>query len=127
MELQEQRSMSLERAKRGHHNDSEEEDISPPTKCHVSDHSQEPMPSTSNESTPEDDGFRQQGREYRIARKTKYEESRAARMMTTPTQPKETPTSRPHTGAIPRIIVPATEGFESPVDVAEAIETTLDI
>ncbi|MPC61457.1 hypothetical protein E2C01_055529 [Portunus trituberculatus] len=118
-----ERSMSIDRLKRGFHQDSEEDNVAPPSKCRAPGQtSSVPEPSTS--ATPdEDDGFRLQGREYHRALKTKYKEKQA-RKAAAP-QPKEAPTSRLQTGATPKIIIPATAGFQSPVDVAEAIEAAL--
>ncbi len=42
-------------------------------------------------------------------------------------QPKDSPTSRSQPAAIPKILIPATEGFRSPVDVAEALEEELHL
>ncbi|KAK8394231.1 hypothetical protein O3P69_006429 [Scylla paramamosain] len=102
-----QRTMSVDRTKRSLHQDSEEDDNAPPSKCHAH---------------KDDNEFRRQGCEY--VRACKYDELKAKRAAS-PHQPKETPTSQQQADAIPRIIIPATEGFESPVDVAEAIEATL--
>ncbi|MPC37897.1 hypothetical protein E2C01_031392 [Portunus trituberculatus] len=42
-------------------------------------------------------------------------------------QPKEAPTSRHQPSDVLRIIIPATEGFQSPVDAAEALESALNM
>ena len=117
-----ERPMSIDRTKRCLHQDSEDEDARPPTKLHASEPTtSDPMPSTSSHPD-QDDGFRYQGREYARARKDRYEQSKNSTA-----QPKEAPTSQPQPSTVPKILIPATEGFQSPVDVAEALEEELNL
>lgn len=120
-----ERSMSIDRTKRGLHQDSEDDESFPPAKCQAQDKTPEPKPSTSKQAKDED-GFRFQGRGYNRARRDRYEEKKT-QQATAPEQPKETPTSRHQSGDVPRIIIPATEGFQSPIDVAEALEAALNM
>ncbi|KAK8397507.1 hypothetical protein O3P69_004335 [Scylla paramamosain] len=133
------RSMSIDRAKREFHRDSDEEEYSPPNKVHAAENTkQDPMPSTSphqdqNEvfhgplpstslQQDQNDGFSYQGRGYVRARRERYEMQKKD-----DSQPKDSPTSRSQPAAIPKILIPATEGFRSPVDVAEALEEELHL
>lgn len=143
------RSMSIDRTKRILHHDSEDDDNLPPTKVHASGAAPEdPQPSTSSHRDLDDD-FHFQGREYRRARKAKHEELKIAESMPkdAPTsrpesgavhkvmhgqqdsasQPNEALASRPRTSAVSKILIPATEGFRSPVHVAEALEDELNL
>ncbi len=131
--------MSIDRAKREFHRDSDEEEYSPPNKVHAAENTkQDPMPSTSphqdqNEvfhgplpstslQQDQNDGFSYQGRGYVRARRERYEMQKKD-----DSQPKDSPTSRSQPAAIPKILIPATEGFRSPVDVAEALEEELHL
>ena len=79
------------------------QNASPPTKCQAQDTTiHEPFTLT---NINEDDGYQLQGGEYHRVRKTRHEERKISNF-------------RPPTGAIPRIPALATEGFESPLDVA---------
>ncbi|XP_045120329.1 uncharacterized protein LOC123509825 [Portunus trituberculatus] len=117
--------MSIERTKRGFDQDSDDE-ASPPAKCQAPDMPSEPQPSTSKQSS-DDDSFQLQGREYLRARKSRLEEKKKQESNPPPTQPKEQATSRQQSSDVPRILVPATSGFQSPVDVAEDLEATLNL
>ena len=118
------RSMSTDRTKRGLNQDSEDEDTAPPTKVRAPEAaiSAQDTSTTCHQEQDQDEGFRLQGREYVRARRDKYEQ-----MKTRNSQSKENLTSQPQPNNAPKILIPATEGFQSPVDVAEALEEELHL